>query len=68
MQRTQPASIPAAETLASNYDLAFYSIGAESRLPHRHVLKKFPRSQYRIGSISAWEIKCGSSSFADLKH
>ena len=31
----------------TNPDLAFASVGPNSRLPNRRVLKKFPRSQHR---------------------
>ena len=38
----------------SNYhDLAFVSIDSDSRLPDRHVLKKFPRSQHRPSLITS---------------
>ena len=33
--------------ISTNPDLAFVSIDLDSRLPDRHVLEKFPRSQHR---------------------
>ena len=44
MPRTLPVFIPATGT---NPDLAFASVGPNSRLPDRRVLEKFPRSHYR---------------------
>ena len=35
-----------------NPDLAFISVGADSRLPHRRVWEKFPRSQHRPSLIT----------------
>ena len=36
----------------TNPDLAFASLGQDSRLPDRHVLGKFPRSQHRPSLIT----------------
>ena len=36
----------------TNPDLAFTSVGPDSRLPHRRVLEKFPRSQHRPSLIT----------------
>ena len=36
----------------TNPDLAFASVGPNSRLPDRHVLEKFPRSQHRPSLIT----------------
>ena len=36
----------------TNPDLAFSSVGPDSRLPHRRVLEKFPRSQHRPSLIT----------------
>ena len=38
--------------VGTNPDLAFASFGQESRLPDRHVLGKFPRSQHRPSLIT----------------
>jgi len=37
--------------VGTNPDLAFASLGQDSRLPNRHVLGKFPRSQHRPSLI-----------------
>ena len=37
---------------STNPDLAFVSIDSDSRLPDRHVLEKFPRSQHRPSHIT----------------
>ena len=36
----------------TNLDVAFVSIGPNSRLPDRHVLEKFPKSQHRPSLIT----------------
>ena len=49
----QPPSIPEDKYLlvGPDRDLAFSSSGPDSRLPHRHVLEKFPRSQHQPSLI-----------------
>ena len=42
----------------TNPDLAFTSVGPDSRLPHRRVLKKFPRSQHRPSLITPPRFPC----------
>ena len=36
----------------TNPDLAFTTVGPDSRLPYRRVLEKFPRSQHRLSLIT----------------
>ena len=38
---------------STNPDLAFISIDSDSRLPDRHVLEKFPRSQYQLSLVTS---------------
>ena len=52
MPRTLPVFIPAAENTGTNPDLAFASVGPNSRLPDRRILEKFPRSQHRPSLIT----------------
>ena len=52
MPRTLPVFIPAAGHTGTNPDLAFASVGPNSRLPDRRVLDKFPRSQHRSSLIT----------------
>ena len=40
----------------TNPDLAFASVDLDSRLPYRHILGKFPRSQHRPSLISPPEL------------
>ena len=49
MPRMLPVFIPAAGT---NPDLAFASVGPNSRFPDRRVHNKFPRSQHRPSLIT----------------
>ena len=51
MSRTPPVFTPAAGMLAPP-DLAFASVGPNSRLPDRRALEKFSRSQYRPSLIT----------------
>ena len=43
---------------STNPDLAFVSIDMDSRLPDRHVLEKFPRSQHRPSLITPPRFAC----------
>ena len=52
MPTTLPVFIPANNT-GTNPDLAFASVGPNSRLPDRRVLEKFPKSQHRPSLITS---------------
>ena len=55
-QRKQ-ASFSHRWNVGTNPDLAFESFGQDSRLPDRHVLGKFPRSQHRPSLITPPKLK-----------
>ena len=47
--------------VGTNPDLAFASLGQDSRLPDRHVLGKFPRSQHRDFHLRTHQILRGDT-------
>ena len=48
--------------VGTNPDLAFASVGQDNRLPDRHVLGKFPRSQHRPSLIMSPKLQTPASS------
>jgi len=50
MTQKEAASF-SSHSVGSNWDVAFASLGKESRMPERRVLGKFPRSQHRASLI-----------------